>query len=489
MTLADPNFSAEDIAFDARFRIEDLVDRDALREVAQSIYQLFGIPMRIYNDEGALVADASTEHEVCAYVNTFGPGQRACGATVDAGKRAPVDMGELTHPCFTGQVYRLVPVDYEGRRVGKIILGPYAPQALNEVPATLTDTVPEADKPRLVMALAKVPRAKSETVARIAAHVKATLELIMFSGHKALATSTMHLASVRESFREMEDKNKRLQEAYDRLRELDRLKSNFLGTVSHELRTPLTSIIGYSEMLGEGIGGPLNEEQKEFCDTIFNKGQQLLELITSLLDLSKLESGTMTLRRKPAQIQPVLNDVFTTLKPVAKKRGVDLKLTLVPDAFELFIDPERLRQVFINIADNAMKFTKPIDGVPASVSISTRIIDEEPEVDDELGGFALVAAIDQSLEIRIADTGIGIPERERKKVFDPFYQVDSGSTREYGGTGLGLSIVKRLLEGHGGTVHIESNSPQGAVFVVRLPSANSPRSRRTSLPPPLPVNP
>lgn len=485
MTLADPGFSAEDIAFDARFRIEDLVDREALREVAQSIYQLFGIPMRIYNDEGLLVADASTEHEVCAYVNTFPSGRRACGATVDAGKKAPLDMGEVTHPCFTGQVYRLVPIDYEGRRVGKIILGPYAPSSLAEVPGTLTETVPDADRARLNQLLSKVPRAKSDTVARIAAHVKATLELIMFSGHKALATSTMHLASVRESFREMEDKNKRLQEAYDRLRELDRLKSNFLGTVSHELRTPLTSIIGYSEMLGEGIGGTLNPEQKEFCDTIFNKGQQLLELITSLLDLSKLESGTMTLRRKPAQIQPVLNDVFTTLKPVAKKRGVELKLDLAPEAYEVFIDPERLRQVFINIADNALKFTKPT----GSVSISTRIVEELSENDDNMVGFAIVAPAETSLEIRIADTGIGIPENERRKVFDPFYQVDSGSTREYGGTGLGLSIVKRLMEGHGGTITIEGNTPQGAVFVLRLPSASSPRSRKTSLPPPVPQNP
>src|SRR5215470_5216811 len=102
----------------------------------------------------------------------------------------------------------------------------------------------------------------------------------------------MHLASIRESYRELNEKNEKLAEAYERLKELDRLKSNFLATVSHELRTPLTSIMGYGEMLAEGIGGKLNSEQLEFVQTIRNKSDQLLGLIMSLLDLSKLESGT-----------------------------------------------------------------------------------------------------------------------------------------------------------------------------------------------------
>src|SRR5439155_7941591 len=132
------------------------------------------------------------------------------------------------------------------------------------------------------------------------------------SGHKALLTSQMHLASMRESYRELREKNERLEEAYERLKELDRLKSNFLATVSHELRTPLTSIMGYGEMLAEGIGGPLNAEQMEFVETIRTKSEQLLGLILSLLDLSKLESGGATVRLARTGIAAVISEAAST---------------------------------------------------------------------------------------------------------------------------------------------------------------------------------
>ncbi|HEX7664064.1 MAG TPA: HAMP domain-containing sensor histidine kinase, partial [Polyangiaceae bacterium] len=295
--------------------------------------------------------------------------------------------------------------------------------------------------------------------------LKSTLDLILFSGHKSLLTSQMHLASVRESYRELQEKNAKLQEAFDRLKELDRLKSNFLATVSHELRTPLTSIIGYSEMLTEGIAGELGAEQREFVDTIHEKGEQLLTLITGLLDLSKLESGSLTIRKNWVGITPILEAVVSTCQPNARKKGVSVNLDVEKHIVDVRADPERLRQVFINLVDNAVKFT-PTGG---AITITARNMGSDAG-DDDTAGFALLAPVQTRVEIRVADTGIGIPPRERQKVFDPFYQVDSGSTREYGGTGLGLSIVKRLVDAHNGTVHVEDNVPQGTVFVVRLPS-------------------
>jgi two-component system, NarL family, sensor histidine kinase BarA len=301
----------------------------------------------------------------------------------------------------------------------------------------------------------------------VARHLKAALDLILFSGHKTLLTSQMHLLSVRESFRELTEKNAHLQEAYDRLRELDRLKSNFLATVSHELRTPLTSIIGYGEMLAEGLAGPLNDEQKEFVGTIREKGEQLLELIQSLLDMSKLESGTMSVKRQAMHVEDVLGEVIKTLTPSARKKGVTLRLDCEPSLPELRADPERLRQVFINLGDNAIKFTP--SGGSVTYKVSAQGQDRENGAEDI--GFALMSPVRSQLEVRVIDTGIGIPPAERQKVFDPFYQVDSSSTREYGGTGLGLSIVKRLVESHDGTIRVDENSPRGAVFVVTLPIA------------------
>ncbi|HEY8089847.1 MAG TPA: ATP-binding protein, partial [Polyangiaceae bacterium] len=335
---------------------------------------------------------------------------------------------------------------------------------LAEPPATLLGVDPGIAAPRAKELLARMPKAKAETVTRIATHLKSALDLILFSGHKAHVTSTMHLASVRESYRQLEEKTARLQEAFDRLKELDRLKSNFLATVSHELRTPLTSIIGYSEMLAEGLAGELKPEQHEFVKTIHQKGEQLLSLIMGLLDLGKLESGTMRMQVRTIRVEAVLGEVVSTLTPTARKKGVTLGLDLGGDLVDLRGDPERLRQVFINLVENSIKFT-PAGG---AVTLRTRMVEDDGQ-EAEAEGLSLLAPTRTMVEVRVEDTGIGIPAKEKPRVFDAFYQVDSSSTREYGGTGLGLSIVKRLVEAHSGTIHIEDNEPKGTAFVVRLP--------------------
>jgi signal transduction histidine kinase len=470
VTAEAPHVSVDDLLLDGRVRIEDLVDRDGLDELCRSFQVLFGIPVRIYSREGALLADATGEHELCAYVNGTPEGRKACAATVAAVKaREAGDTGDVLHPCFTGAAYRVLALEYDGRRVGRLIVGPFLPSSVSEPPATLLHVDAGISRERAQALLAKMPRAKGETVTRIAAHLKSVLDLVLFSGHKAHVTSKMHLASVKESYRQLEEKTSRLQEAFDRLKELDRLKSNFLATVSHELRTPLTSIIGYSEMLAEGLAGELKAEQLDFVKTIHDKGEQLLSLIMGLLDLSKLESGTMRMSMRAIRVEPVLREVVSTLAPTARKKGVKLELDAAGELAEMRGDPERLRQVFLNLVENAIKFT------PAAGSVTLRARMAEGGSDDggEDDGLAVLAPTRARIEVSVMDTGIGIPAREREKVFDAFYQVDSSSTREYGGTGLGLSIVKRLVEAHSGTIRIEDNEPKGTAFVVSLPQAAS----------------
>jgi two-component system, NarL family, sensor histidine kinase BarA len=264
----------------------------------------------------------------------------------------------------------------------------------------------------------------------------------------------MHLASVRESYRELQEQNAKLQESYEKLKELDRLKSNFLATVSHELRTPLTSILGYSEMLAEGIGGKLAGEQLEFVQTIREKGEQLLSLIRSLLDQSKIESGTMSLKMTDVKIGAVLEEVETTLMPAAKRKGVQLIKQVSPNLPTFRGDPERLRQVFLNLAENALKFTPANGSVKLIATAETAAGGPDPEDDV---GYVLFATRPTAVVVRVEDTGIGIAPNERARIFDAFYQVDGSSTREHGGTGLGLSIVKRLVEMHGGSISVEAN--------------------------------
>jgi signal transduction histidine kinase len=458
----DRLFPVEPADLEETPRLEHLVDRKGLAELVGSLAQMSGVSIRLFNTEGTLLADGSLDSPLLRRLEGVPAARAALSREIVQIKR--IDPAGRAERCssLTGAFYQVIAVDYDHRRMGRAIVGPFLEHPPSQVPPGLAALDPDLP----LDLLASLPLLPPERVASLEAHLRSSLDLILFAGHKSLLTSQMHLASISANYRELQDRNARLQQAYDRLRELDRLKSNFLATVSHELRTPLTSIIGYSEMLTEGIAGSLTEEQHEFIQTIHEKGEQLLQLIKNLLDLTKLESGTLSVQRAPTPIEPVLRQVVSTFLPAARKKGVVLELILPPDLPPVLGDGERLRQVFLNLTENALKFT-PVSGL---IRLSATLVSaEDPEDDD---GFALLAPSAEQLEVRVADSGIGIPEAERSKVFDAFYQVDSSSTREVGGTGLGLSIVKRIVDAHEGSVCIEANQPRGAVFVVRLPLAS-----------------
>ncbi|HEY4103009.1 MAG TPA: ATP-binding protein [Polyangiaceae bacterium] len=446
--------------------LEDLIDRDALGEMAKSFYELFGVPLRIFSEDGKLLGDAADQIPLYTFVNSVRAGRALLQDVVGKVKSLALpDDGMANFPCATGESYLACAIQYDGKRIGRIILGPFVSDATSEPPAALFALDTSLDPARLRELYAALPRAEPDAVVKLARHLERTLDLLLFSGHRALLTSNMHLASVRESFRELEDKNEKLQTAFDRLKELDRLKSNFLATVSHELRTPLTSIIGYSEMLFEGLAGDLTSEQREFVQTIRDKGEQLLQLIKGLLDLSKLESGTMSLRKSQTDIFGILRDVAQTMNPTARKKDVEIAVEVENGLPLIWADAERLRQVFLNLTENAIKFTPP----KGKVTLSAKLTSLDAAHSDDAGGVVILSARRTAIEFRVADTGIGIPDAEKPRVFDAFYQVDSSSTREAGGTGLGLSIVRRLVDGHDGVVRIVDNTPKGTVFVVTIP--------------------
>jgi two-component system, NarL family, sensor histidine kinase BarA len=368
--------------------------------------------------------------------------------------------------------YRVDPFHYDARFYGKIVIGPFTNPVAAEASEDGKKILSVLDGSKFSQLLAKVPKAKMETVARIASHLKSALDLILFNAHKALLTSSAHLMSIRESFRELTEKSRSLEEANHKLVEADKMKTSFLATVSHELKTPLTSILGYSEMLAEGLAGNLSPQQAEYVQTIHERGTHLLTMISGLLDLSKLEIGTLQLRRQTGRTFELLGDVWTALIPIANKKGVSLIFDCTDLPMDVRFDPTRLEQVFTNIIENAIKFT-PSGG---SVRISNRMFEAVvgDSEDDDIG-FLVLAQKRKVQEIRVTDTGIGIEQDQIAKIFEPFYQVDSSATREHGGTGLGLAIAKRIVSAHNGEIRVEDNQSmgqqRGTTFVVTLPEA------------------
>jgi two-component system sensor histidine kinase BarA len=285
-------------------------------------------------------------------------------------------------------------------------------------------------------------------------HFGQVLGALVASGQRAYLTTQLHIEAMLETHRELELHNAKLAQANTRLKELDRLKSTFLGTVSHELRTPLASIIGYSEMLAEGLAGALNPEQLLYVRTIVEKGESLLNLISSILDLSQIEAGKLRLVIAPVELGGVIQTAVSSVAPQAQRKGVEVEVRL-PHGPQprLTADADKLRQVMVNLLANAVKFTS--SGGRVSVVMS------EVGAQSEVGG--------QGYRVFVEDTGVGIRSDQFEHIFQSFYQVDGSSTREHGGAGLGLAIVKSLVEGHGGRVSVESEFGRGSRFTVVLP--------------------
>ena len=236
------------------------------------------------------------------------------------------------------------------------------------------------------------------------------------------------------------------------LRRLEVIRRDFVANVSHELRTPLTAIKGYAETL-LGPAGAEAETRRRFLSVIDRHSERLGRLIDDLLTLSDLELGRMPLRLTICSVGAVIDDVVQVLADPAERAGVVLSAELASDALAVVADPDRVRQVLINLVDNAIKYTGR-------------------------GGRVVVraaAARDEMVEITVADTGIGIPTQDLPRLTERFFRVDRGRSRALGGTGLGLAIVKHIVQAHGGEIDIASTVGAGTTVRVLLPAAAASR--------------
>ena len=253
-----------------------------------------------------------------------------------------------------------------------------------------------------------------------------------FATQSALAIHNARL------FREIQEKGHQLELA-------SKYKSQFLASMSHELRTPMNSVLGYTRMLLMNVYGELPEKVKDVHQRIDKGGRHLLGLINDVLDFSKIEAGQLTLAINPFSMMDVIQGVVAGTQPLATEKNLSLKVTVPADLRAALGDERRISQVLINLVGNAIKFT------------------DAGEIQIEAAG------VNDELVVSVSDTGPGISEGDREKIFEEFRQAEGSITQRKGGTGLGLAIAKRIVELHGGKIWVESEVGKGSTFSFSLP--------------------
>jgi signal transduction histidine kinase len=316
-------------------------------------------------------------------------------------------------------VYNLteIPLFHEGRFVGKI-------------------------------SIANKPGGLSENDVRLVTVFAAQVAVVIQNAHlyRRLQESAAQLeAKVHERTAELEATYRELEASHARLREVDQLKSDFLGNVSHELRTPLAAIKGYVDNLLDGVAGPLADKPRHYLGRVRDNADRLGRMVSDLLDLTRIEAGKIELVPRALPVADLVSDAVDGLRHVASERRVRVAVNL-PPCPAVWADPDRVHQVLANLLANAIKFSPPGGQVAVRAS---------------LNGDGLV-------RLAVEDTGPGIPLTERERVFDKFYQVGRVEGERPPGTGLGLTIARHLVELHGGRIWVEDGPGGGAAFVVLL---------------------
>ena len=276
---------------------------------------------------------------------------------------------------------------------------------------------------------------------------RSTIDLLQtFAAQSAVAIQNARL------FHEVEEKSRQLELASQH-------KSQFVASMSHELRTPLNAIIGLTEMMFTNAGRFGTEKAIEPLRRVHRAGTHLLGLINQVLDLSKIEAGKLELNPESVSLAPLIDEVIGTTRQLAEQNKNRLTVETEESLGPLTVDPMRLRQILLNVLNNACKFTKQ-----GEVKLSVRRV-----VDGR-----------KWIEFAVADTGIGMTPEQQTKLFEEFTQADSSTARRYGGTGLGLAISRKLARMMGGDVTVTSEPGKGSVFTVRLPDGAELVAEKTS---------
>jgi PAS domain S-box-containing protein len=265
--------------------------------------------------------------------------------------------------------------------------------------------------------------------------------------------------------RQLQEKNRLMEEQYQIVQEANRLKSEFLANMSHELRTPLNAIIGFAQLMHDGKVGPVSAEHQEYLGDILNSGRRLLELINDVLDLARIESGKMEFCPAAVKLSNLVEQVCMILKSPTINKRLKIETELSPEVEDLFIDPAKFKQVLYHYLSNAIKFT--VDGGVVSIR-------------------ALSEANDR-FRLEVRDTGLGIARDRIDELFLEFKQLEAGLSKKHQGTGLGLALTKKLVEAQGGQVGVLSSVGVGSSFFAILPKFASMASEKPAEQAPLAI--
>jgi len=287
-------------------------------------------------------------------------------------------------------------------------------------------------------------------------HLLTSLQTFKGAAFVALSSLLIYVLVIRrerENERILRDLDAKVNERTTKLEEAmvlsestNRLKSEFLANMSHELRTPLNAIIGFSEAMLSGVYGPVNERHKEYLGDILTSGENLLSLINDILDLSKIEAGSMDLEQRAFSLKELMKSAAGMFRGKAIAHNIALECHVEDGVDEIIADQRKVKQIIVNLLSNAFKFT-PEGG---TVRLSAR-----------RGA--------DTIEVSIKDTGIGISGSDISRLFQPFHQLESPFQKKYGGAGLGLFLTKRLIELQGGNIYVESEKGGGSSFSFSIP--------------------
>ena len=248
----------------------------------------------------------------------------------------------------------------------------------------------------------------------------------------------------------------------ERLKQIDRMKDEFLANTSHELRTPLNGIIGISESLLDGAAGEIGRAARDNLIMVSASGRRLAHLVDDILDFSKLRNHEIVLRKRPVALRELVEVTLMLCRPLVGSRELELVNEVEADLPAVEADEDRLQQILHNLLGNAIKFTRK-----GLVAVSARLNDDQ----ESAAYGADEARRRRAVEVAVADTGVGIPADKLSRIFESFEQADASSAREFGGTGLGLTITRQLVELHGGSMGVISTEGEGSTFTFTLPAA------------------